>query len=95
MTREDYQSIPLVQEEARRTPKYQDQDEEEKKRAKCLPLGKIKSFFTSISHGWSYESNKAAPKTPEKKYVHTPTHAASSHIRTTSNGSIRKANEIL
>ncbi|KAK1752521.1 hypothetical protein QBC47DRAFT_404846 [Echria macrotheca] len=35
------------------------------------------------------------PAQPEKKYVHVPTHAASSHLKTTSSKSIQKANEIL
>lgn len=92
MTRDNYHIIPLDQKERGTTA-----GADEKRKSCPLPLGKIKSFFGSISRGWSYESNKHStnPEAPQKKYVHTPTHAASSHLRTMSNASMKKANEVL
>ncbi|KAK4231825.1 hypothetical protein QBC38DRAFT_451058 [Podospora fimiseda] len=63
----------------------------------CSPLGLLRA----ISNLWPTSSNPE-PKTntntnttEKKKYVHVPTHAAKSHLRTTSSPSIRRANEVL
>ncbi|KAK3394241.1 hypothetical protein B0H63DRAFT_40827 [Podospora didyma] len=84
----------------------QEAEEQEMNRA-CSPLGLFKSSFESISRCcWQSSSPDDEPlppppraplssPLPEKKYVHVPTHAASSFLRTTTTKPIRKANEIL
>ncbi|KAK4180144.1 hypothetical protein QBC36DRAFT_320757 [Triangularia setosa] len=80
MTRENYHVIPLVSEERG------------SKRHSCSPLG----FIKSLGRWWPHDSKQDTPELPlEKKYVHVPTHAASSFIKTTTTRDIRKANEIL
>ncbi|KAK4041551.1 hypothetical protein C8A01DRAFT_14722 [Parachaetomium inaequale] len=60
----------------------------------CLPLGLIKSSLGSLSRCWRPEQD-GRPDPFEKKYVHTPTHAASSFLKTTTTRDIQRANEIL
>ncbi|KAK0664603.1 hypothetical protein QBC41DRAFT_233599 [Cercophora samala] len=80
MTRENYHVIPL------------DNEDRGPKRQSCSPLGFIKSF----GRWWSHDSKQnTAEPSPEKKYVHTPTHAASSFLKTTTTRDIQRANEIL
>ncbi|KAK4204037.1 hypothetical protein QBC40DRAFT_273833 [Triangularia verruculosa] len=81
MTRENYHVIPL------------DNDTRgSKSRHSCSPLGLIKSF----GRWWSHDSKRnISEPTAEKKYIHTPTHAASSFLKTTTTRGIQKANEIL
>ncbi|KAK4167273.1 hypothetical protein QBC43DRAFT_286201 [Cladorrhinum sp. PSN259] len=69
-------------------------------RTKCSPLGLLKSSFRSLSHCWPSSSNPeqettTVPGVEKEKYVHVPTHAAMSHLRTTSSPTIRQANEVL
>lgn len=79
MTRENYHVIPL------------DNEERGSRRSSCSPLG----FIKSVGRWWSHDSKKATPEpSPEKKYVHTPTHAASSFLKTTTTRDIQRANEI-
>ncbi|KAK4462091.1 hypothetical protein QBC42DRAFT_268675 [Cladorrhinum samala] len=63
-------------------------------------LGLLQSSFESISHWFSssrpWSKSEIRPTVdPEKRYVHVPTHAAVSHLKTTSSPSIRRANEVL
>ncbi|KAK3985384.1 hypothetical protein QBC44DRAFT_157425 [Cladorrhinum sp. PSN332] len=79
---------------------HNDGDHRTKHHTSCSPLGLVKSSLKSISHWWPSSSNpepktSTAPTTEKKKYVHVPTHAAVSHLRTTSSPSIRRANEVL
>jgi hypothetical protein len=69
----------------------------------CSPLGFVKNVRTGVSYWWKPEhhgagrrhhaSPTASPN--DKKYVHVPTHAASSHLRTTSTATMQEANEAL
>ncbi|KXX82223.1 hypothetical protein MMYC01_201787 [Madurella mycetomatis] len=62
----------------------------------CSPLGMIKSSIGSVSRWWRPErDSRTSEPAPEKKYVHTPTHAASSFLKTTTTRSMQSANEIL
>ncbi|GAB1310037.1 hypothetical protein MFIFM68171_00247 [Madurella fahalii] len=62
----------------------------------CSPLSMVKSSIGSITRWWRPEQDPRASKpAPEKKYVHTPTHAASSFLKTTTTRSMQSANEIL
>jgi len=52
------------------------------------------NFVEFISELWKRKD--PPPAEPEqKKYFHIPTHAASSHLKTTSSRIIREANEVL
>jgi hypothetical protein len=69
-------------------------DDTPKESRTCLPLGLIKSSLESLSRCWRSEQD--GRRDPfEKKYVHTPTHAASSYLKTTTTRDIQRANEIL
>ncbi|KAK3382372.1 hypothetical protein B0T24DRAFT_587133 [Lasiosphaeria ovina] len=76
----------------------------------CSPLGLLKSWSSCFSRAEdstdagapsNTAAETAAPPPPppeeakEKKYVHVPTHAASSYLKTTTTSEIQKANEIL
>lgn len=62
----------------------------------CSPLGMIKSSIGLISRWWRPEqASRTSEPAPEKKYVHTPTHAASSFLKTTTTKSMQSANDIL
>ncbi|KAK4155559.1 hypothetical protein C8A00DRAFT_13424 [Chaetomidium leptoderma] len=62
----------------------------------CVPLGGlIKSSLGCLSRCWRPEQNGRTSDPIEKKYVHTPTHAASSFLKTTTTKDIQRANEIL
>ncbi|SPQ17811.1 2dbce6ed-c881-4e3b-a51e-03476da69990 [Thermothielavioides terrestris] len=62
----------------------------------CLRLGLIKSSLESLSHWWRAEHEDPTASQPvEKKYMHRPTHAGSSFLRTTTTRGMQEANEIL
>lgn len=65
----------------------------------CQPLGGLlKSSLASLSRCWRIDhedDDGPAPCPSEKKYVHVPTHAASSFLKTTTTRGIAKANEVL
>ncbi|KAK4251277.1 hypothetical protein C7999DRAFT_28312 [Corynascus novoguineensis] len=62
----------------------------------CSPLDLIKSSLESVSRRLrSEQSGKASTNSLQKKYVHTPTHAASSFLKTTTTREMQRANEIL
>lgn len=61
----------------------------------CLPLGLIKSSLGSIARCWGPKQGGHMPDPFEKKYVHTPTHAASSFLKTATTRDMQKANEII
>ncbi len=80
-----------------------DHDHERGHAACCSPLGVLKSVKTGLSYWWQpgreHDQRRTASspsaEVETKKYVHVPTHAASSHLSTTASKSIKKANEIL
>ncbi len=64
----------------------------------CMPLGLIKSSLGSLARCcWNpgHEDSQTPSDPFEKKYVHTPTHAASSFLKTTTTRNMQSANEIL
>ncbi|KAK0618180.1 hypothetical protein B0T17DRAFT_328054 [Bombardia bombarda] len=66
----------------------------------CPPLGLIKSSVSkTVSRWWRPQEDDNKPPTQpapvERRYVHVPTHAASSFLKTTTTSRIRKANEVL
>ncbi len=86
MTRDDYRNLE------RGEP-----DRTRKETRTCAPLGLIKSSLGSLARCcWRPEQDDCRPSDPfEKKYVHVPTHAASSYLKTTTTKNMQKANEIL
>jgi hypothetical protein len=83
MARDDYRSL------------QQDETIAPDETRTCSPLGLIKSTFESLSRCWRAEHEDRTSDPIEKKYVHTPTHAASSFLKTATSKDMRKANEIL
>jgi len=83
MARDDYRHLK------------RDEQETQKKTRSCAPLGLIMSSLGSFSRCWCSAEDGQAPAPVEKKYVHTPTHAASSYLKTTTTRNMQKANEIL
>jgi len=62
----------------------------------CSPLDLLKSSLESVSRRLrSEQSGTASTHSLQKKYVHTPTHAASSFLKTTTTREMQRANEIL
>ncbi len=60
----------------------------------CLPLDMLKSSLTSLAHCWRH-SPSPVPDPFEKKYTHTPTHAATSYLKTTTTRTMQAANDII
>jgi hypothetical protein len=83
MARDDYRSLE------------QDGKEAPDKNRTCSPLGLIKSTLESLSRCWRPEHEDRTSDPFEKKYVHTPTHAASSFLKTATSKDMQRANEIL
>ena len=71
-----------------------DGDQKDERRT-CSPLGMIKSSMKSVARWWSPDHFDQVPQAPPKPYFHTPTHAASSFLKTTRNKAMDRANEIL
>lgn len=69
--------------------------EAQKEERTCSPLGVLMSSLGALSRCWRPEQNKQASDPFEKKYVHKPTHAASSYLKTTTTRDMQRANEIL
>ncbi len=64
----------------------------------CVPYRPIRIFLETFSHCcWRPEQLEGSqPSDPtDKKYFHTPTHAASSFLKTTTTRNMQSANEIL
>ncbi|KAK1774960.1 hypothetical protein QBC45DRAFT_336375 [Copromyces sp. CBS 386.78] len=58
-----------------------------------LFTGSVESLTRCLSR--SSKESKPAAETSGKKYVHTPTHAATSHLKTTRTRNMDRANEVL
>lgn len=89
MARDDYRDLErneAAEAEAEKT---------RKETRTCVPLGLIKSSLGSLAR-CCWRPEQPTPSDPfEKKYVHTPTHAASSFLKTTTTKTMQSANEIL
>jgi hypothetical protein len=83
MVRDDYHSLE------------QDGKEAPDENRTCSPLSLIKSTLESLSCCWRPEHEDPTSDPFEKKYVHTPTHAASSFLKTATSKDMQRANEIL
>src|SRR5690606_9831800 len=61
------------------------------------PLGLFKGSVESLTRCLSRSSKESQPSAelPTKRYVHTPTHAAASHLKTTRTRNMDRANEVL
>ncbi len=68
------------------------------------PIYSLFSWVQSIKHklarGWRPDSEKGCQEAStvpiiEPKYIHIPTNAAVSHLRTTANSNMARANEVL
>ncbi|KHE81789.1 hypothetical protein GE21DRAFT_1310927 [Neurospora crassa] len=59
------------------------------------PLSLLEGSVESLTRCLSRSSKEPKPvaETPGKKYVHTPTHAAASHLKTTRTRNMDQANE--
>ncbi|KAL0474922.1 hypothetical protein QR685DRAFT_431986 [Neurospora intermedia] len=59
------------------------------------PLSFLEGSVESLTRRLSRSSKESKPvaETPDKKYVHTPTHAAASHLKTTRTRNMDRANE--
>jgi hypothetical protein len=77
-----------------------ERDEQQEETARttqtCLPLALVKTSLECLSRCWRSEQGRNRISDPfEKKYVHKPTHAASSFLRTATTRDIQRANEVL
>ena len=62
----------------------------------CLPLALVKTSLERLSRYWHPEQGSSQTSDPfEKKYVHKPTHAATSFLRTATTKDMQAANEVL
>lgn len=61
------------------------------------PLGLFKGSVESLTRCLSRSSKESKPASEAsgKKYVHTPTHAATSHLKTTRSRNMDRANDVL
>ncbi|KAK1764839.1 hypothetical protein QBC33DRAFT_561516 [Phialemonium atrogriseum] len=63
-----------------------------------LFLQPVRAAARGVSRWWRPVANKEqelAPQPPQKRYVHVPTHAASSFMQTTTSRGMARANEII
>jgi hypothetical protein len=61
----------------------------------CLPVALVKTSLEHLSRFWRPEQDNRTSDPFEKKYVHKPTHAATSFLRTATTKSMQVANEVL
>ena len=89
MARDDYRDLDQNEAAAEKT---------RKETRRCTPLSLIKSSLGSLARCcWNpgHEDSQTPSDPFEKKYVHTPTHAASSFLKTATTRNMQSANEIL
>ncbi|KAK3899569.1 hypothetical protein C8A05DRAFT_36815 [Staphylotrichum tortipilum] len=74
---------------------HQQQPPKQQQTRTCIPLDMLKSSLTSLSRCWHHNPS-SNPRDPfEKKYTHTPTHAATSYLKTTTTRTMQTANDII
>jgi hypothetical protein len=76
--------------------KDEQQEETARTTRTCHPLALVKTSLERLTRGWRLEQDSNRTSDPfEKKYVHKPTHAATSFLKTATTRDMQAANEVL